>query len=145
MSNRWTELSEQKNLLLDSSIRFIEEPPLIPPGESTPKRSKKKKKFLTISEACEIIQEGSPSTEYFEMLRLFFQHREEIKKPMTKSALEQTIKLLAKLTNETDRIECIRLSIANGWQGVFPDKMPKGNTPHGKPSQRKHGEYRPLE
>ena len=57
LSNRWTELSEQKNLLLDSSIRFIEEPPLIPPGESDTEEIEKEKEFLTISEACEIIQE----------------------------------------------------------------------------------------
>ena len=58
---------------------------------------------------------------------------------MTKSALEQTIKLLAKLPNEPDRIECIRLSIANGWQGVFPDRMPNALSPHKKPSQRNMG------
>ena len=81
LSDRWTNVSEQKNLLLDSSIRFKEDPPLIPPGESTPKKSKKKKNFINPEELRKIVNEASETSTYFEMLMLFYKHRKRSKSP----------------------------------------------------------------
>jgi len=88
-----------------------------------------------------IIEAESKTPEYTEMLKKLFLHRKEIKKPMTKNALEQTIKLLRTLDTDSERIECITLSIANGWQGVFPDRIrgKPNNKTLDKPSQRTLG------
>ena len=55
---------------------------------------------------------------------MFVKHRRQTKKPMTPLALEKTLKMLGeKLNTDQERIDCIELSIANGWQGVFPEKV----------------------
>lgn len=109
---------------------------------SPEKPKKPKKQFLTDKEAVEIIKSATSSTKYAEMLSIFVHNRREIKKPMTRLALEQTIKLLSKkLDNETERIECLQLSVANGWAGIFPDRMNQKRFNGGfqKPSQSNLG------
>ncbi|NCB27395.1 MAG: hypothetical protein EOM62_18370 [Bacteroidia bacterium] len=72
------------------------------------------------------------------MLKTFLKHRQQIKKPMTLLALEQTLDLLdKKLGSDQERIDCIQLSIANMWQGLQPDKIKKAQlqSPSKKPSQ----------
>lgn len=69
-------------------------------------------------------------------LKLFAQNRREIKKPMTRLALEQTIDLLmTKLDTDQQRIDCIQLSIANGWTGIFPERSKKIGGRSDQPSQ----------
>jgi hypothetical protein len=54
------------------------------------------------------------------------------KKP-TKLTIEKQLKTLYELS-ETDAVMCINNSIMNGWQGLFPDKMPTS-----KPKQPTNG------
>ena len=123
----------------------------IPPtgGDDSEKQSSKpkkqpKKKTITIAEASSIISTLDPdiNLELYNALRDLVKNRQDIKKPMTKLALEQTVGILkTKLETDQERIDCIRLSIANGWQGLFPEQIVKkrSNGPPGKPSQRTLG------
>ena len=118
----------------DSDSIFKEEIPPNPPsggtGDVSPdsKPSKPPKQYITDEDAIAIIESCTSSTKYAEMLALFVRHRREIKKPMTRLALEQTVKVLDdKLGSEKERIDCISLSIANGWQGVLPGRINAAN------------------
>ena len=58
----------------------------------------------------------------------YIQHRKELKKPLTKIAIE---KLLGKYANQPDEfLSNLNHSIANGWQGVHAPNQ--GNGPPGK-------------
>lgn len=48
------------------------------------------------------------------------QHRKEIKKPITPTAMKQQLKILE--DNRYDQVEIIEQSINNGYQGLFPIK-----------------------
>ena len=112
-------------------------PPYNPPSEKEEKEKnppvyplraelakKAGKQFITLTEASELIKTSVGKSEYADMLNTFVRNRRDIKKPMTKLALEQLIKLLSKkLDGDDERIDCISMSIANGWQGIFPDKF----------------------
>jgi len=109
------------------------------------KPTKAKKQFLTQAEAGLFIDSRPEiSVEFGNVLKTFVRNRREIKKPMTPLALEQTIELLfKKLDSDAERIECIQLSIANGWTGIFPERMVQTrvfNQP--KPKPRKHSNDR---
>jgi hypothetical protein len=53
----------------------------------------------------------------------FISHRREIGKPMTERALTMLVSQLQRdLDTDSERVACVELSIANGWQGVFPEK-----------------------
>ena len=55
---------------------------------------------------------------------------------MTRLALEQTIKILSqKLDTDQERIDCIQLSIANGWTGIFPERSKRDGDKSSQPSQ----------
>lgn len=97
-----------------------------------------KKQAVAAENVYEVLKsEGIVNETYLKMLAAFVRHRQDIKKPMTPLALEQMVSLLSKeLETDEQRIECLRLSIANGWQGVFPDKVKgqRSNEYRGKPS-----------
>lgn len=97
-------------------------PPFIPPEGGEPPKSRGKNNKVTDQEADDIISTITEK-DYQDSLKLFVVHRREIRKPMTANALKQTIKLLEQIPKVDDRIKCVELSIANGWQGVFPDKF----------------------
>ena len=70
------------------------------------------------------------------MLKAFVKNRRDIKKPMTRLALEQTLNILStKLDTDQERIDCIQLSIANGWTGIFPERSKKIGGRSDQPSQ----------
>lgn len=54
----------------------------------------------------------------------FFNYRKSIKKPIKEASKQAFIKRLTKLgnENESDMIEILEQSIANGWQGIFAIK-----------------------
>lgn len=56
-------------------------------------------------------------------------HRAELKKPLTRTAIEQQLKKLADM-GSARAIAAIRHSIANGWQGIFE---PTNGAVNGKP------------
>lgn len=125
----------------------IYNPPYPPAGgnvdsKTSEKPAKPKKQFLTQAEAGLLIDSRPEiSVEFSKMLKTFVRNRREIKKPMTQLALEQTINLLfKKLDTDTERIDCIQLSIANGWRGIFPERMAqKRFAKPDKPSQSNLG------
>ncbi|NCA74637.1 MAG: hypothetical protein EOM93_07360 [Gammaproteobacteria bacterium] len=101
------------------------------------KKQKQGKQFITEIEAWNLIESRS-SGDYASMLKKFIKHRNQIKKPMTLLALEQTLDLLEKkLDSDQQRIDCIQLSIANMWQGLQPDKIKRlqQQSSSNKPSQ----------
>jgi uncharacterized protein YdaU (DUF1376 family) len=57
------------------------------------------------------------------LARSFVEHRAELKKPLTIRAAEILVKQLDECPNA---IEAVEMSIANGWQGVFPNKVRGG-------------------
>lgn len=104
----------------------LKNPPNPPAGgNGVEKKQKQGKQFITEVEAYKLIESRS-NGEYETMLKTFLKHRQQIKKPMTLLALEQTLDLLdKKLGSDQERIDCIQLSIANMWQGLQPDKIKK--------------------
>ncbi len=97
--------------------------------------AKKQKQYLTDTEASVIIN-NSTTGDYASMLKAFVKNRRDIKKPMTRLALEQTLNLLAtKLDTDQERIDCIQLSIANGWTGIFPERSKRDAGKSNQPSQ----------
>ena len=119
-------------------------------GDDSPtsKPKKTQKQYITLADAGLLIDSDKRiSYELGSKLKLFAQNRREIKKPMTRLALEQTIDLLmTKLDTDQQRIDCIQLSIANGWQGVFPDRI-RGNpfTANAKPRAAQRDKFASLE
>ena len=115
---------------------------------TTSKPKKSQKQYITLADAGLLIDSDHRiSYELGVKLKLFAQNRREIKKPMTRLALEQTIDLLmTKLDTDQQRIDCIQLSIANGWQGVFPDRI-RGNpfTANAKPRAAQRDKFASLE
>lgn len=55
------------------------------------------------------------------------QHRKEIKKPLTPTAVKLQLKILEE--NKDDHVQMIKNSITNGWQGFFPLKK-EGRKPN---------------
>jgi hypothetical protein len=59
-------------------------------------------------------------------------YRTKTKKRLSRFAQEKQLGLLQGLT-EQEAVECINRSIANDWQGLFPEKKPKyGSKPFSK-------------
>ncbi len=135
---------QEKNRIEEKRIY---NPPNPPAGgnvdsSDSPKPAKQKKQFLTQAEAGLLIDSKPEiSVEFGNVLKTFVRNRREIKKPMTRLALEQTVELLLKkLDTDTERIDCIQLSIANGWTGIFPERMAqKRFAKPDKPSQSNLG------
>lgn len=97
--------------------------------------AKKQKQYITDTEASVIIN-NSTTGDYASMLKTFVKNRRDIKKPMTRLALEQTLNILStKLDTDQERIDCIQLSIANGWTGIFPERSKKIGGRSDQPSQ----------
>ena len=90
-------------------------------ASETPKNEQKP--YVTDQVAADIIAKFTENGEYANELMVFMKHRRQTKKPMTLLALEQTLKVLSKkLDTDQERIDCLEMSIANGWQGVFPER-----------------------
>jgi hypothetical protein len=52
---------------------------------------------------------------------MFFEHRLTIKKPLTGNSCKLIFEKLEQLRNQGhDPNECLKNSVMNGWQGVFP-------------------------
>lgn len=136
---------QEKNRIEQKRIYNPPYPPAGGSGDSSKpeKPAKQKKQFLTQAEAGHLIDSDKRiEFELSKMLKTFVQNRRDIKKPMTPLALEQTIELLfKKLDSDAERIECIQLSIANGWTGIFPDRMKQNRFDHApqRPSQSNLG------
>ncbi len=62
-------------------------------------------------------------------------HRREVKKPLTPRSVDQQVRLLVELGHDRG-VELIRISIRNGWLGLFPNSLP----PPPKPHERQHRE-----
>jgi hypothetical protein len=63
---------------------------------------------------------------YREAFREFLAFRKQVKKQMTPHAVDLAVaKLDRDLQTDKQRQECLRMSILNGWQGVFPEALLK--------------------
>lgn len=70
----------------------------------------------------------------------WIEFRREIKKPMSERSARHMLESLLPLSRDS-AVECVRASIANGWQGLFPEKFtgkPAGRPP---PAVTRHSGY----
>ncbi len=105
----------------------------LPPNQSS-NQSQNQSKRTRAKESLESpdIPSDAPA-EYAAHLTDLFEHRKSKRKPFTKMAWSATIKKLARFPVHI-RIAAIENSIANGWQGVFPENV-KSAAPDRKPHQ----------
>jgi len=76
-----------------------------------------------------------------ELIEMFVQHRKELKKPLTQTALELNIRKLEKMERDgINVIEAIEHSIASGYQGIFPAPKSKAPWVDARDVKRKKGE-----
>lgn len=76
-----------------------------------------------------------------ELLEMFIQHRKELKKPLTQTALELNIRKIEKMAREgVDVVEAIEHSIASGYQGIFPAPKAKAPWVDAREAKRHQGE-----
>lgn len=106
-------------------------PPTPLEGEA-PKKGRKKSSFVTAEQGASLLEQLLPEGNFRTIMADFISHRREIGKPMTERALTMLVSQLQRdLDTDSERVACVELSIANGWQGVFPEKMvhkPMGTT-----------------
>jgi len=93
-------------------------------------------------EAKASIKSGDNDAEIIQILSIavspniaaaFVQHRKELKKPMTANAASAMIK---KLEGHPAPDDVLTDSIANGWQGIFPEKTKGKTNGHSKQTSR---------
>lgn len=65
------------------------------------------------------------------MVEQFMGHRDGMKKPITDAMAEAMLKMLQ---GHPDPDAVLNSSIANGWQGIFPDKIKRTEPQNGKPT-----------
>jgi len=85
-----------------------------PEKKAAKKKSAAPKKQVVVPDYGDLINEESWAE--------FVQHRREIKKPITPMSEKKQKNMLKRFTH-ADQKEMIDLSIANGWRGLFPDKI----------------------
>lgn len=76
---------------------------------------------------------AKPGSVSIEVWADWCQHRREIRKPLTATTCQQQARLLASHPNP-DAV--INLSIANGWTGLFPEKITHGTGSSHRPASR---------
>jgi hypothetical protein len=77
-----------------------------------------KENFLQINLPKEWLTDQS----FQEIVQAYIQHRKEKNKPITPKAGEALAKKLAKYSKQVAK-EALKLSIENGWTGVFPESV----------------------
>jgi len=76
-----------------------------------------------------------------ELIEMFIQHRKELKKPLTQTALELNIRKIEKMMQDgVDVIAAIEHSIASGYQGIFPAPKVKAPWVDARDVKRHQGE-----
>lgn len=65
------------------------------------------------------------------MAAMFIKHRSDMRKPITEVGAKA---IVSKLKGHHDPDAVLNDSIANGWQGVFPDKIKRTEQSNGKPT-----------
>ena len=102
----------------------IQESPLPPKGGKAPAKGRKKSNYITAEQGASILEQLLPEGSFRAIMADFISHRREIGKPMSERSLTMLVSQLQReLATDSERIACVELSIANGWQGVFPEKM----------------------
>lgn len=101
-----------------------QESPLPPKGGKAPVKERKRSNYITDEQGTSILEQLLPEGNFRVIMIDFISHRREINKPMTERSLTALVSQLQRdLATDSDRIACVELSIANGWQGVFPKKI----------------------
>lgn len=95
--------------------------------EGCKKEIEKEKKEVRGANALGILSQVASAA----MAERFIKHRSDMKKPITDAAAEA---IVSKLKDHPDPDAVLNDSIANGWQGVFPDKTKRTEQSNGKPT-----------
>lgn len=113
----------QRNLLIDDDLK-----PLYRPFEGSKVMVKvmEKEKVKVEVKETEIIF----ASELEKKIDEFYKFRKAMKKPILDASKDQFVKKLTKLSNgvESEAIEILNQSIANGWQGIFELKKQNNGT-----------------
>ena len=78
-----------------------------------------------------VFPEALNCTTFKNLWKQWREHRKQIKKPMTVLAEEKSLSKLSALSL-SDAIQTVENSIANGWQGIFPDKISSPQSSNGQ-------------
>ena len=120
-------------------IKVIEPtPPTQTLEKPIPQKVKKVKeiKEKTPKKVYETVFDDSFSDESISLFHRFLQMRIEIKKPLnSQTSINMQIEKLAKVKDDV-RIKTMIESIANRWQGLFPEKYVNDGKPSNLPQQR---------
>lgn len=98
--------------------------------QSKTPRSKKDAVKNDIAEVTEILCQIVPLS----VAEDFIGHRKDLKKPMTPRSAKAMVKQLA---GHHDPTAVFNASIANGWQGVFPEKINSNGSSYGNRQQQR--------
>lgn len=86
-------------------------------------RTRKATEAATLAQVAYVFEgRGFAGVEFANALEAFYGHRNEIGHPMTLRAASAMVTQFANLT-EREATECLVQSVANGWRGVFPEKV----------------------
>jgi len=87
------------------------------------KKEKKEKNDKNIKDLSALISFSGDNKELLEALLMFDKMRSEIKKPLTIEAQKVLINKLIKFRDDgEDIIECLKTSVMNSWQSIYPSK-----------------------
>lgn len=92
-----------------------------PTSSSSSSTSSNNNKKRTLSSADFVFPEKLNRIECKSAVDGWIKHRTELKKPITKSAIEQLLKKYAE--RPSDLVRDIKHSVMNGWQGLFAPKV----------------------
>ena len=76
----------------------------------------------------DLIPDQLKTPEFVATWRNWMQDRKDRRKPLTELAALEQLTALAKV-GQNPAIEAIRRSIANGWQGLFPERTANNGPP----------------
>ena len=95
-------------------------------SRTSKKVTKKVTKKVVAEPGNEVLKMDWPHWIRSDVAAEFEQHRREIRKKLTPTAFGRLIKKLDDWRDRTDPNDVIINSIANGWQGIFPEKSTRG-------------------
>ncbi len=104
-------------LLIDETVNRNITPPIVPPGGEPP---------------SDQAVENLDSEAWSDLHEYRTTHKvKKVRDSWTPLAQKKAAKLLSELTPESQR-QCVDLTIANGWQGIFPDKLKNNGNRYAK-------------
>jgi phage replication O-like protein O len=93
---------------------------IVPPNTKKELNKELKKVYVDFSSE---INSYTQNAKLIQAINDYIDHRKAIKKPIT--SVKQLKLILNKLDRALDKVSCLNDSVANGWQGIFPENYKK--------------------